>query len=258
MCCGRFLTIDGGAIRRNCIRRTPVWIALLSGLPGCAHDVRFNAFVKTQVEPVQSASAVPGSVEEAKALFDQAKLPHINTRNRYEIERRANQALRAQLGSQDYVLLGEVYGRGDARTNLETLKVALSEKAAAKGGNAVLLFQQGVEERQYAYSTPGYARTNVYGSAQRIGNYAYGRATANTTYTPGQTFAGTMYFPHANGLVFRHVAGVEQRRIRGDGLKDAELERVLNGLDALWQDEKLSLAQVLERWDELLDDAGSN
>ncbi|MCK6455809.1 MAG: hypothetical protein L6Q92_04690 [Phycisphaerae bacterium] len=238
------------------LARAGACVVALLCVSGCAlHNVRYNEFVKARIEPVPSANALLGSVDEAKALLDQAKLPHNGMRDRYNMERRAGQTLLAQLGSQDYVLLGEMYGGGNAYSNLETLKAAFCERAAAKGGDVVLVFRQDVQQRQFVYTTPGYSTTNVQGSAYRTGNYAYGSATANSTYTPGQTYVGTMGFPIANGLVFKYVPGVEARRARMDALPDAQLESAVKELEGLWTDDKRTLADVLKRWDEILEQA---
>jgi len=231
-------------------------LCFLLAIPGCAaHTVKYNAFIKNQFEHVSTATSVNGSIDDARALADQAKLPHNSIRQRYELERKAGCALRSQLGSQDYFLLGEVYGGGNARTNAETLRQALCQKAASKGGDVVLIFREGVEQRQFAYTTPGHAQTNAYGSAYGVGNYAYGSATAYTTYTPGQTYAGTMYFPYGNGLVFRYVPGIEDLRKRTDALDDRQLEQLMGQVEKLWQDEHMTFKEALALWDQLL--AGS-
>lgn len=238
--------------------RTGACFIVLCCLSGCAlHNVNYNEFVKTNIESVPRATALLGSMDEAQALLEQSKLPHNGVRDRYNLERRASQALRAQLGSQDYVLLGEVYGGGNAYSNLETLKAAFCKRAAAKGGDVVLVFRQNVEEPQFAYTTPAYSTTNVQGSAYQTGNFAYGHATANTTYIPGKTYTQTMYFPSANGLVFKYVPGFEMRRMRMDALPDARLESAVTKLEMLWDDKKLTLAEVLSRWDGILDQSAA-
>lgn len=219
---------------------------------GCAlHNVGYNAFVKNKIEPVDHATVVHGVVDESKRLTEQAQLPHNTPRQRYELEREAGKLLRAQLGSQDYLVIGEVYGGGNAYSTLETLKAVFAKKAATRGGDVILIFSSGVEERPFVYSTPGHARTNVYGSAYSYGNYASGQATAYTTYTPGQTYAGVMRFPRANGLVLKYVPGIELKREAISLLADPDLERVLRELDALRADDSITLEEAVWRWGEL-------
>jgi hypothetical protein len=223
---------------------------------GCVlHNVKYTAFIKNNFQPSDHAMAVTGSIDQAKALTEQARLPHNSARQRFELEREAGRVLRAQLGSQDYVAIGEVYGCGNAYSNLETLKSALCKKAAAKGGDVVLVFNAGLAERPFAYSTPGYATTDVYGSTYRVGNYAYGNATAYTTFSPGQTYYGVMRFPHANALVLKYVPGIEGRREAAAALGDTGLEWILGELEKLRTDKSLSFEECLERWDEMIAEA---
>ena len=239
-----------------------VGCAILAGLAfsclaGCSsYEIKFNPLVKYKIPPVDHATAVEGQIDEAKALEARAALPHNTVRERFELQRQAGQSLMAALGSQDYILIGEVYGGGDAKTNLATLTEALCQKAAGKGGDAVLIYASGIEDQPFVYSTPGYSTTYVYGPAYRSHRYARGGSTAYTTYTPGQTYSGVLHLPRANGLVFRYVPGVEQRREAMAALSEAELEHAMQVLDALADDESLTLQEVLDCWDQLLVKAG--
>lgn len=223
---------------------------------GCTlHNVKYNAFCKNQIAPTERATMVHGSIDEAKAILEQGQLPHNTVRERFELERQAGRALCTQLGSPDYIVIGEVYGGGNARASIGTLEEAFCKRAAREGADVVMIFNSGVEERPFTYSTPGYAHTNVYSSACRSGNYAYGNATAYTTYTPGQTYSGVLRLPHANGLLFKHVPGIEEKRNGLARLDDAALERALAELERMRTDKNLTFARVLERWDELIEAA---
>lgn len=227
--------------------------SVVLSLSGCAlHNVKYNAFSKNRIEAIDYATAVDGSFEEAKGLFEQAQLPHNTPRQRYAVQLRALQTLTSQLGSDDYVLIGEVYGGGNAYANFETLKRAFCKKAARKGGDVVMMFNYGIQERPFVYTTPGYSTTNVYGSAYSYGNYAYGSATARTTYTPGQTYAGVLRFPHGNGLVFKHVPGAQSRRRDLTALSDERLEHALQELEKLGNNKKMTFEEALERSDEII------
>lgn len=228
--------------------------AILSS--GCTlHNIKYQAFAKNPIEPTELATAVDGNFEEAKALFEQAKLPHNTARQRLQIQLRALKTLTSQLGSDEYVLIGEVYGGGNARASLETLKQAFCKKAARKGGDVVMMFNYGIQERPFVYTTPGYSTTNVYGSAYSYGNYAYGSATGHTTYNPGQTYAGVLSFPYGNGLVFKHVPGAERRRRALMALSDEALENALEKLEEIGNNRKITFEEALQRCDEII--AGS-
>ncbi|MCH8806911.1 MAG: hypothetical protein IH986_12585 [Planctomycetes bacterium] len=226
-------------------------ILLLSG--ACAlHRVRYEGFIKNETARTETAKVIHGTIEESQPILERAQLPHNSRRQRYELEREAGRILRDQLGSQDYIVIGAVKGGGNALATPNTLKMALAKKAARYGGDVVLIFDAGMEERPYVYSTPSRSTTNVYGSAYRVGNYTYGRATAYTTHRPGRTYSGVHRFPYATGYVFKYVPGVEQERERISELSDADLERVLNEFDNMRSDEAITLDEMLTRWYDMI------
>lgn len=221
--------------------------------PGCSrHNVKYSAYRKNAIAPTASAIAVHGRIDEAKELIEQSRLPHNTVRQSYELERRAWQSVYAQLGSPDYLVIGEVYGGGSARASLATLEAAFCKRAAREGGDVVLIFDAGIEQRPFSYTTPGYAQTNVYATAYQTGNYLHGHATGYTTYTPGQTYSGVLNLPHASGLVFKHVPGIDVKRARMAALDDAALERTLANLVRWGMDKSLTFEEVLQRWDALI------
>lgn len=230
--------------------------SFLMAISGCAmHSVKFVPATSIKVPPTEQATAIHGSIEEARRLWEQAQLPHNTIRDRFELELQAGSALRSQLGSEDYSLIGEVYGGGNAYSNLETLKAAFCKKAAAVGGDVVLIFGTGVENRPFVYSTPGYSTTSMQYSGYDYGTYQSGTATAYTTYTPGQVYSGVMRFPYANGLVFKYVPGAQRRRSQMAALSDTQLEGVLNELKSLYNNESITWDEYVSKSDLLLEQA---
>ena len=217
---------------------------------GCtAHHVKYTPFVRYRIKPAAQATAVYGVFDEAKTLFEKSLLPHYSLREKYELRNLGLSKLTQQLGGEDYILIGEVYGSGNARTTLETLKAAFCRRAAKEGGDVVMVFRSGIEERPFVYTTPGYATTNVNGSAYCSGNHAYGNATGHTTYYPGQTYTGTLCLPYGNGLVFKYMPGAGKRRRIIAGLDDGSFVRVLQVFQTT-NDESFELEQVLEKIDQ--------
>lgn len=155
--------------------------------------------------------------------------------------------LTAQLGSPDYVLIGEVFGGGNAWANQETLAQAFCKKAARKGGDVVMIFRRATVEQSYAYTTPGHSTTNANVSAYGYGNYAAAYGTSHTTYTPGQTYAGVMYKPQANGLVFKHVPRVDGERRKLLSADDESLAKAIAALEELGDNTKLSWEEARSR-----------
>lgn len=239
-----------------CLRALITSVLAVLVVGGCAiHNVKYKEFVRSKIPPAEDATSVHGTISGAKELADRAKLPHHTPRERHDLLRQASQLLRSQLGSQDYLLIGEVYGGGNARASIESLKAKFCEKAARHGGHVVLVFRAGIEERPFVYTTPGHSTTNVYGSAYGYGNYAYGSATGYTTHYPGTTYSGVLRLPTANGLVFRHVPGIEAIRQRMDDVDDEALSQIVSSLEAFTQDDSLTLDEVLNRWQSKIDEA---
>jgi hypothetical protein len=215
---------------------------------GCAgHDVKYVAFVKQRMTPTDHAVSISGTFDEAKTYFEKAQLPHNTPRQKYELMLEGLENLTAQLGSHDYVLIGEVFGGGNAWASQETLTQAFCTKAARRGGDVVMIFRRATVEQPYVYTTPGYSTTNANVSAYGYGNYATAYGTSHTMYTPGQTYAGVRYKPQANGLVFKHVPGADAERQRLLSADDESLAKAIRALEELGNNSKVSWEEARSR-----------
>lgn len=231
-------------------------VVLLGLQVGCAgHSVRYQPFVKQRIPPTEHAVAMSGSFDEAKAYFEKGQLPHNTARQKYELVLEGLGRLTGQLGSPDYALIGEVFGGGNAWANQQTLTEAFCRKAARNGGDVVMIFRQATIEQPYVYTTPGYSTTNASATAYGYGNYATAYGTSHTTYTPSQTYSGVMYKPQANGLVFKHIPGVDKDRRRLLNADDESLGKALTALEALAGETKLSWGEARARWLEIVQEA---
>ncbi len=227
-----------------------ITISVLWILSGCAgHNVKYIAFVKNKFPPADRAISTSGSYEEAKIFFERALLPHNTTRRKCELRFRALRCLTDQLGSEDYILIGEVFGGGNAYANQATLTKVFCEKAAKNGGNVVMIFRRSTVQQPYSYTLPGYSITNTNASVYNHGNYATGYGSSQTTYTPSQTYSGVHYKPTANGLVFRHIPGAGANRKSLLELDDQSLERVLKYAEAVVQNKKLTWNEARKQID---------
>ena len=159
-----------------------------------------------------------------------------------------------QLGSDDYLLIGEVHGRGSAWSNHTKLVNALCRKAARKGGDVVLIYRRGMTHQPYSFSTPGRSTTNLNVSAYSYGDHATAYGTSRTTYYPGQTYSGVYHKPNANGFVFKHLPGISDRRKSMMSLDGDALARVVSLQRSLMGERKLSLTDLLERVDRAIAD----
>ncbi len=146
------------------------------------------------------------------------------------------------------MLIGEVFGGGNAWANQETLKQALCEKAARNGGDVVMIIRRITLQQPYSFTTPGYSTTNANASAYGYGNYATAYGTSHTTYTPSQTYTGVMYKPQANGLVFKYIQGVDVERRHLLQADDESLTSALAALKQLESDKQLSWEELRVRW----------
>lgn len=228
---------------------------LFLGSTGCSYSIKYTQIIKNRIEPVAIATSIVGSFDEAKALFDQAELPHNSVRERWKLHLRATQMLRTQLGSDEYEVIGHVFGEGDDSTTLKSVKLKLCERAAREGGDVVLVIQSGLESMPFAFSMPGTATTNVQGSAYVYGNYAHGSASAHTTYSPGATIGGTLYFPFAGGFVFKHVPGTVAREVAMTNLPDSGLAWAIGQTEKLAMDRSITFEECLRRVDRVIEEA---
>lgn len=243
---------------RSAARLPLTLCALLSCLSaGCQYSVKYTPIVRAQIEPRPMATSVDGSFEEAKKLLDQAELPHNSVRARWELQRKATTLIRDQLGSDDYLIIGQVFGEGDDTTTAESVKQEMCKRAAQEGGDVVFVIETGAQSMPFAYSTPSYSTTHVSGSAYGYGNYAYGTATARTTHSPGTTFDGVVYYPHASGFVLRHLPGMAAREAAIAALPDAGLGWAVTEIERLIQDRSITFEACLRQIDHVIKEAGS-
>ena len=233
------------------MRKTACLLLLLAGCAG--HSVKFAPILRCKISPTNHATAINGTIDEARALWAKAKLPHVGIREKYDISYRALDTLNEQLGSDEYILIGEVYGGGNARANQATLTEALCRRAAKKGGDVVLVFRRGTTEQQYHYTTPSSSTTSFNASAYDYGDYATVDGTSYTTYYPGQTYSGVFYKPYANGLVLKHDPGVADRRNAIMRLSDSALARLYSLQETLAQERRITLQDFLARIDEAIE-----
>lgn len=223
---------------------------------GCAsHNVKFVPSIKQVISPTSHAVPLSGSIDESSLLFEKARLPHNTPRQKYELMYMGLTKLTAQLGSSDYVIIGEVYGGGNARANQTTLTNALCKKAATKGGDVVLIFKRDTLVQPYAYTTPGYSTTTATATANDYGNYATAHGTSQTTYTPSQTYSGVIYKPTANGLVFKHVPGMDAVRKRLLSADDRSLAIAMTEIGQIGNNPDLTWDQAQARWEEVINGA---
>lgn len=244
------------------MKLTPLLILISAwgmSLTGCAthspsprHNVQFLPGSPIKYAPTENAQVVHGTADQAAALFEKAALPHNSPRERYHLGLRALESLTAQLGSDDYVVIGEVYGTGNAYSNMDLLRAALVERAAAAGGDVVFVFRSGADERAVALSLPGYGTTTAHYSAYPSGGYVHATDSSHTTYTPGATVAGVMRFPYANGLVLKHIPGAAARRERVAALNDSQLEQFFDELAVLEQHSGITYDAFAERFMDIL------
>ena len=225
---------------------------------GCArHRVKYVPFAKWSIEPTAGATAIDGDVDAALALLQQAPLPHNSLRSRVQLQWDGLRALTSQLGSDDYILLGEVTGGGNAKANHATLAQAFCEKAAENGGDVVLIYRRETVEQPWTHSTPGYSYTTGTATAYGNRNYAHAYGTSQTTYSHGQVYSGVVHKPRASGLVLKHVPGAEKERQALLQLGDEELARIMPELEALALDPNLTFTQARKRWLSLFAESGT-
>jgi len=233
-------------------------IVLVGLQVGCAgHSVKYTSFLELKIARSERAVSILGSFDEAKERFEQAQLPHNTPRQRFELILEGLDKLTDQLGSPDYVVIGEVFGGGNAWANQETLRQELCRKAARNGGDVVMIFKRSTVEQPYSYATPGYSTTNASASAYGNGNSATAYGTSHTTYTPSQTYSGVVYKPQANGLVFKYVQGIGAERRLLQQADDESLSSALTTMQQLGNDKNVSWEDYLARWREIVQSATS-
>ncbi len=226
-----------------------VWIAA----NGCAiHNIKYIPVVKFSVDPTKQAQTVRGRIDQASKILNQAELPHNTVRERFNLRSQGLKLLSSQIGSEDYVVIGEIYGGGNGYSTLATLETEMCKKASRKGGDVVLIYDSGVQEQAYSYTTPASATTNVSGWASGSANYVYGQATGTTTYTPSKTYSGIWRFPYMKGVVFKYWPGYGALRAKAISLDDSHFERVIEEIAAL-ENEKLTFDDARLQVEQIVD-----
>lgn len=220
---------------------------------GCAgHNVKYTPYIHCKIPPNEHATAVSGNIEEARPFFERATLPHNGPREKYQVMLDGLGKLTDQLGSPDYVVIGEVFGGGNAWANQATLTEAFCRKAARQGGDVVMIFRRDTFVQPYQYTVPGQSTTNASATAYGNANYATAYGTSHTTYTPSQTYSGVFHKPIANGLVFKHVPGVDAERRAMSKLEDGVLGKAIQELEELGRNKKITWAEARARVKQLV------
>jgi hypothetical protein len=199
----------------NALDMSPV--VVLAALASCV-SIDYTAFEKPYTwSERERAIAKNGTADTFITNAKKAQEPHWTDEERRALWNDGLASLRSQMGSMDYQVIGHVFAKGED-VSMTKLKQAVLKRAAREGGDVVLFFRADHREQQWSYTTPGYATTNVNGSGNAYtyggnGNYYTnysGQATAQTTYTPPQTYYGTTVYTAAEGYVLRYEAGFSE------------------------------------------------
>jgi len=217
-------------------------------LAGCGHArVNYTPFLKVKLSPTDNVTLLDGKLEDVPDIFKKSSLPHLTAREKYNLAMEGVRKLTAQLGSDNYIMIGEVIGKGNAYANVEYVKAKVSKKAQSKGGHVVMIYNSGVVPENHTYTTLGYSTTNVYGSVYGGPGYATGYATGTTTYTPPQTHTETFYFPFVQGLVFRYVPGSIESRKDVEALSDTSFEKYMDFANDMLQNPEITYDDAIMR-----------
>jgi len=196
---------------------------------GCeAYNITYNSFTKNLVAPSGQATTIHGTIEMAdlKAIFEKKALPSTKSKQQFELNSELSDLFSSQIGSSDYVLIGEVFGGGNGNVTFDMLDAAFCQKAAAHGGDVVLVFNRHTEDHPYASS------------------FASGDQYFATGYAEG----GVISKPIENGLVFKYVPGRGQERLFRQRiyqqLSDEDSDRLYRQILAVDQDGRLTLEQA--------------
>jgi hypothetical protein len=196
---------------------------------GCeAYDVHYVAFTKVILAPSPRASVIDGTVDLAslKRLFERMVLPSTTSRQKFELSFQLTDLYFAQIGSLDYVPIGEVFGGGNARVNFDKLDAEFCKRAAANGGDVVLVFNRQTEDHPY------------------VSSYASGNAYFVSGYAEG----GVNRLPSQNGIVFKYVPGhgqlIEPFRHTYQQLSDRDLDRIFTQSLSILSNDKLTFEQA--------------
>jgi hypothetical protein len=225
---------------------------------GCSSEkIKYYSFIqpplKPTSEPVRYMNGTLGNIPE---LFKKAFMPHLKLSERRNIFNQINKQVTDQIGDENYSIIGEVVGGGNAKSNLEKLKKKMAEKAAKNGGMVLFFYDEGVDSQPFVYTTParsynyfsGNANTNYYPNSAQTNLYGSGY----TIHHPSQTYSGTWYFPYAKALVLVYDSSIGNYRKRISNLSEDELkmfEERSKKIDL----KSLSLSEFLMIYTEILD-----
>ncbi len=222
--------------------------------PGCLYRVEYKSiYPSCKIPPVAEAMIVDGSYGRANSLWQKSispllagsktrfsgllpraakelgqrsTLPHISEREKLALAIEARHEFTSQIGSHDYRVIGFIGASGNGYTSTQSLKQAMAKRAAHEGGDILLITRSELVERPFVYQSPGTATTYYYGNM------------ASTTYNPGQTYAGRIALPLAEGAVLKYSPGWDQK-IRGLlALDDAPLKRAVSEIENIWRSER--------------------
>lgn len=170
---------------------------------GCADsEIKYTPIVNFPFTPTEKATIVNGTLGNSVQIYQKAFLPDKTKEEQLALVAEANQILTSQLGSNAYLMIGEINASGYSYTSLDDLKNRICERAAQQGGHVVLVYDSGVDTQQYTRTSPGYSTTNTYGTVS-AGSFS---ANTQTVRIPGNTYSGTLSYPYISGVVFRYVS----------------------------------------------------
>lgn len=221
-------------------------------LQGC-YNIKYSPFCQAIPQPTEFAIAIEGNLGNAEAIAQKIDLPHNSMRDKLSLAFEFEDHFLTQLNSRDYDILGVIRGGGGGHHNLAGLKKMMLRRAAKKGGDVVLFYNSGHVARDYSYSTPGYATTDIYGSVYGGHGYSYGYGTAQTTYTPSQTYSGTDYYPYTTGMVLKYAPEAEITRQKTRALSEAALTLYIAEIKKLCAESQITYEEVDMRLLQLLD-----
>lgn len=219
-----------------------VWLIYLFITSGCS-NVKYWQYLpcKSLSKNWESVKFIEGDLGKFKEYLDKSQLPHLTPKDKFILDLQAKDQLTQQLGSRNYMIIGEVAGAGNAYTSMDDVKKEMAKKVVKEGGEVVLIFRSGLDAQSWSYTTPGYATSSTSGTAYATthGNTTYvtGRAHGSTTYTPPQTHSGVNYKPYCQGMVFKYNPTREER-----------IKKILLLDDKLFQ-QYMNYAQTLSNMD---------
>ncbi|MCK5270493.1 MAG: hypothetical protein KAJ46_06900 [Sedimentisphaerales bacterium] len=218
---------------------------------GCI-NIKYMSYIKVQMSPKDRATIVDGELGDTQKLWQKLQLPHQSQRDKYLIIMQILHHFTSQIGSDDYVMIGEICGNGNAYVSLDKVKRAVCKRSAKEGGDLVLICNSGVSSKDYSYTTPGRSTTNIYGTVYGGPGYASGHARGSTIYTPPKTHSGTHYFPYVKGIVLRYVSGIENFRKDVARLNDDEFKKYIEKSEIIFKTPKITYDEAILQMKKIL------